>query len=143
MHQLTSNAIIQIGRFIWAVSSCRGHPTAEVFTKYYDLHYQQKKIKRDRSEEALNAQFGCITIHPSRYGDRVKLTPALKNKWSGGWARKWFYYQVPLHKSSPRGKGIYLLHSGMNALDCQTEAPHSCATDDVNAMTFEEATKII
>jgi hypothetical protein len=31
----------------------------------------------------------------------------------------------------------------MNALDYQTEAPHSCVADDVNAMAFEEATKII
>jgi hypothetical protein len=31
----------------------------------------------------------------------------------------------------------------MNDLDYLTEAPHSCASDDVNAMAFEETTKII
>jgi hypothetical protein len=45
LNQLTSNAIVQIGKFIWAVSSCGGRPIAEVFTKYYELHYRQKKIK--------------------------------------------------------------------------------------------------
>jgi hypothetical protein len=30
LHQLTSNAIVQIIKFIWAVASCEGHPTANV-----------------------------------------------------------------------------------------------------------------
>jgi hypothetical protein len=39
------NAIVQISKFVWVVSSCRGRPTAYVFTMHYELHYQQKKIK--------------------------------------------------------------------------------------------------
>jgi hypothetical protein len=31
LHQLTSNAIVQINKFIWAVSSCRGRLTTDVF----------------------------------------------------------------------------------------------------------------
>jgi hypothetical protein len=31
LHQLTPNAIVQISKFVWAVTSCRGHPTADVF----------------------------------------------------------------------------------------------------------------
>jgi hypothetical protein len=42
-----------------------------------------------------------------------------------------------------QGKGVYLLHSEVSALDFLTEVPHNCAVDDVNAMAFEEATKII
>jgi hypothetical protein len=41
------------------------------------------------------------------------------------------------------GKGVHLLHSEMSALDYLTEVPQSCVVDDVNAMAFEEATKII
>jgi hypothetical protein len=67
----------------------------------------------------------------------------MKNKWSGGWATSWFYCWIPLHKSEARGKGVNLLYSEMNDLDYLTEAPHSCASDDVNAMAFEETTKII
>jgi hypothetical protein len=33
LHQLTPNIVIQIGKFIWAVSSCGGNPTADVFMK--------------------------------------------------------------------------------------------------------------
>jgi hypothetical protein len=39
MHHLMPNAIIQIGKFIWAVTSCAGHPTADVFAQHYELHY--------------------------------------------------------------------------------------------------------
>jgi hypothetical protein len=38
LDQLMPNDIVQIRKFIWAVSSCRGHPTVEVFAKYYELH---------------------------------------------------------------------------------------------------------
>jgi hypothetical protein len=36
-----------------------------------------------------------------------------------------------------------LLHYEMSALNYLMKPPHSCATDDVNAMAFEQATKII
>jgi hypothetical protein len=75
LYQLTPNAIVQIGKFIWAVSSCEGRPTANVFAKYYELHYQKKKIRLDGSDNTLGAQFGCITFHPGRYRGRAKLTP--------------------------------------------------------------------
>jgi hypothetical protein len=44
LHQLTLNAIVQIGKFIWAVTSCGGHPIRDVFAHHYELHYQNKKI---------------------------------------------------------------------------------------------------
>jgi hypothetical protein len=59
--------IVQIDKFIWAISSCGGHLTADAFVKHYELHYRQKKITLDGSDNTLSAQFGCITFHPSRY----------------------------------------------------------------------------
>jgi hypothetical protein len=50
---------------------------------------------------------------------------------------------VPTQKIEAQGKGVYLLHSEMSALDNLTEAPRGCAREDANAMAFEEATKII
>jgi hypothetical protein len=96
LHQLTPNAIVQIGKFIWIVISYGGRPTVDVFTWHYELHYQQKKIWLEGSENTLAAQFGCITFHPSCYGGRAKLTPAMKNKWTSGWARNLLYCKVPL-----------------------------------------------
>jgi hypothetical protein len=40
LHQLMPNAIMKIGKFICVVNSCLGCQSAEVFTKYYKLHYQ-------------------------------------------------------------------------------------------------------
>jgi hypothetical protein len=39
LHQLTPNAIIQISKLIWVVTSCGGHPNADVFAHRYELHY--------------------------------------------------------------------------------------------------------
>jgi hypothetical protein len=40
LHQLMPNAIIQIDKFACAITSCRGHSTADVFAHHYELHYQ-------------------------------------------------------------------------------------------------------
>jgi hypothetical protein len=50
LHQLTLNAIIQISKFIWAVTSCRGRPTVDIFAHHYKLHYQNKKIHLERPD---------------------------------------------------------------------------------------------
>jgi hypothetical protein len=61
---------VQIEKFVWAVSSCESHPTVELFAKYYELHYQQKiTLKGIKNKLAKN--FGCITFHPNRYGNRA------------------------------------------------------------------------
>jgi hypothetical protein len=79
------NGIVQIGMFIWDVTSYGGRPTANVFAQHYELHYQNKKIQLEGSESTLDAQFGCITFHPSRFGGVSRVTPAVRNKWMSGW----------------------------------------------------------
>jgi hypothetical protein len=39
IHQLTPNAIVQLSKYIWVVSSFEGVPSTEGFAKRYDLHY--------------------------------------------------------------------------------------------------------
>jgi hypothetical protein len=39
LHKLTPNAIVQISKFIWVVTSCGDWPTADVFPWHYELHY--------------------------------------------------------------------------------------------------------
>jgi hypothetical protein len=39
LHQLMPDAIVQIGKFVWVVTFCGGHPTTDVFTHHYELHY--------------------------------------------------------------------------------------------------------
>jgi hypothetical protein len=40
LHRLTPNAIVQLSKYIWAVTSFGAVPFADGFTKRYELHYQ-------------------------------------------------------------------------------------------------------
>jgi hypothetical protein len=44
IHQLTSNVMVALAKYVWAVSSYGGEPSAEVFAKNYCLHWQKRKI---------------------------------------------------------------------------------------------------
>jgi hypothetical protein len=85
LHQLMPNANIQINKFILAITSYRGRPTTYVFTQQYELHYHNKKIQLVGSESTLDTQFGYITFDPSRFASVLRHTPAMRNKWTGGW----------------------------------------------------------
>jgi hypothetical protein len=85
LHDLTHNAIVQISKIIWDVTSWGGRTNAEVFAHHYELHYQNKKIHLEGFETTFVAQFGCISFHPFQFGNCVRLTPAMRNKWTSGW----------------------------------------------------------
>jgi hypothetical protein len=40
-------AIVELAKYIWAVTSFSGVPSAEGFTKRYELHYQPRKMEVD------------------------------------------------------------------------------------------------
>jgi hypothetical protein len=144
LHQLTPNAIIQISKFIWAVTSCGGHPTADVFTHHYEQYYQNKKIHLEGYDTTFVAQFGCISFHSSRFGNRVRLTPAMRNKWMSGWDGNWFYCWVPEEqRANVWGKGSYPLSSMMTRLNYLTKDPSSCGLEDANFVAFVEVTSIV
>jgi dimeric dUTPase (all-alpha-NTP-PPase superfamily) len=79
LHQLTPNAFTQFSKYFWAVLSFDGKPNCDGFVKLYELHYQPKKVDADGVEKYQ--QFDCINFH-ARQGIGVKLTLAIKNKWS-------------------------------------------------------------
>jgi hypothetical protein len=72
----------------------------------------------------------------------VKLSVAVKNKWSRAWTQAWFYYKVPLLRSPSlgRGKGIYALRSYMTRLYFLIEPPFECPDNDASDMAFIKAT---
>jgi hypothetical protein len=107
IHQLTPNTIIQLLKYIWEVVSFEDVPSAEGFTKRYELHYQPMKIEVDGVE--VQGQYGCLNFHVKHESHREKLTVAVKNKWSRAWTQAWFYCKVPLLCSSSRrlGKCIF------------------------------------
>jgi hypothetical protein len=95
LHQLTPNTIAHVSKYVWAVVSLGGIPSTDGFAKRYELHYQPKKIDFDGA--IVQAQFRCINFHVKHYGGvGARLMVVVKNKWSAGWTRAWFYCKVPL-----------------------------------------------
>jgi hypothetical protein len=101
LHQLTPNAFAQFSKYFWVVMRFGGKPSGDDFAKLYELHYQSKKVGGDGGDK--HPQFGCINFH-GRRGSAVKLTPAIKDKWSSGWTKAWFYCKVPRHLCDQGGK---------------------------------------
>jgi hypothetical protein len=66
IHQLTPNAIVQLSKYIWVVTSFGGAPFAEGFAKRYELHFQSRKIDVDGIE--VQGQYGYINFHVKRRG---------------------------------------------------------------------------
>jgi hypothetical protein len=87
-------------------------------------------------------QFGVTNFH-ARRGGGVKLTLAIKNKWSAGWTKAWLNCKVPVHVCSQGGKGVHVLLSHMCGMDFCTEPPFDCADDDSGDVAFIRATKFI
>jgi hypothetical protein len=50
LHQLTPNAIVQLLKYIWAVTIFSGIPFTDGFAKRYELHYQSRKMEVDGAE---------------------------------------------------------------------------------------------
>jgi hypothetical protein len=61
LHQLTPNAIVQLSKHCWAVTSFRVIPFPDGFVKRYELHYQPKRMEIDGA--IVHAQFGCLNFH--------------------------------------------------------------------------------
>jgi hypothetical protein len=87
VHQLTSNTVVALAKYVWAVTSYGGQPSMEVFAKNYCLHWQKRKIGNKI------AYFGSCTFTP-RTGKTsakvVEIVLCARNKW-GNWWDFWFY----------------------------------------------------
>jgi hypothetical protein len=73
----------------------------------------------------------------------VKLTLTVKNKWSAGWIRAWFYCKVPLLRSPHRGKSVFTLCLSMTPLDFTTEPSFECANGDSSDAAFVHDVSLI
>jgi hypothetical protein len=80
--------------------------SSDGFAMRYELHYQPKKVVVDSFEKFQ--QFGIINFHAKR-GGVAGLTLDIKNKWSAGWTKAWFYCKEVMHVCQWRGKSIPLL----------------------------------
>jgi hypothetical protein len=142
VHQLTPNAIAQLSKYFWAVTNFRGIPSSDGFAKKIWITLSTEKI--EVGEAVVEVQFGCLNFHVKSYrGSGAKLTIVIKNKWSTGWMRAWFYCKVPIRRGPQGGKGVYVLHSIMSTLDYETEPPIDCLDTDVGDDALVRAAGLI
>jgi hypothetical protein len=87
-------------------------------------------------------QYGCLNFHTKRDGS-LRLSLMIKNKWSLGWMKSWFYCRVPCRWCSEDGKNVHALHTQMSKLDYADESEVECLDIDPNDLAFIWATSTI
>jgi hypothetical protein len=107
LHQLMPNAIAQLSKFFWAVGSFVGVLLGNLFAKRYELHYQSKAVETLEGDQIV--QHECLNFHAKKDGG-LKHSLTIKNKWSAGWTKSWFYCRVPCRQCSEGGKSMYALY---------------------------------
>jgi hypothetical protein len=98
LHQLTPEALIKVGVFIWAMKSQGLEPDAKCLCNIHELSYQTKATGK---EQYLN-NFGCYSfVSRSKANYHV---PTFWKKWSGSWMKQWFYVKNdPNQREDVRG----------------------------------------
>jgi hypothetical protein len=77
LHQLTPEAIIKMGIFIWAMRSQRLEPDAKCFCNIHELSYEMKATRK----EQYHNNFSCYGFVPR---SRVSyLVPTFWKRWPG------------------------------------------------------------
>jgi hypothetical protein len=90
LHQITPEAIMRMGIFVWAVRSQGLEPSVKCFCSMHELLYETKAI----GKEQYHNNFGCYGFitrpnvsHP---------VPTFWKRWPGSWMGEWFYVKNDL-----------------------------------------------
>jgi hypothetical protein len=90
LHQLTPEAIIRMGIFVWAVRSQGLEPNAKSFCNIHELLYETKPW----GKEQYHNNFGCYSFG-ARSGSSCPV-PTFRKRWPGDWMTEWFYVKNDL-----------------------------------------------
>jgi hypothetical protein len=90
LHQLTPEAIIRMGIFVWAVRSQGVEPSAKCFCSMHELSYEMKAT----GKEQYHNNFGCYGF-VARSGSSYPV-PTFQKRWPGTWMEEWFYVKNDL-----------------------------------------------
>jgi hypothetical protein len=90
LHQITPEAIIRMGIFVWAVRSQGLEPSTKCFCSMHELVYETKAM----GKEQYHNNFGCygFIAHPST----SHPVPTFRKRWPGAWMEEWFYVKNDL-----------------------------------------------
>jgi hypothetical protein len=90
LHQMTPEAIIRMGIFVWAVRSQGLEPSAKCFCNMHELLYETKATGKKQYHNNFSC-YGFIArpnaSHP---------VPTFRKRWPGSWMEEWFYVKNDL-----------------------------------------------
>jgi hypothetical protein len=90
LHQITPEAIIRMGIFVWAMRSQGLEPNAKSFCSIHELLYETKPW----GKEQYHNNFGCYSF-VARSGSSCPV-PTFQKRWPGDWMKEWFYVKNDL-----------------------------------------------
>jgi hypothetical protein len=92
LHQITHEAIMRMGIFVWAVRSQGLEPSAKCFCSMHELLYETKA----NGKEQYHNNFGCygFIAHPNA----SHPVSTFRKRWPGAWMEEWFYVKNDLKK---------------------------------------------
>jgi hypothetical protein len=90
LHQITPEAIIRMGIFVWAVKSQGLEPNAKSFCSMHELLYETKPW----GKEQYHNNFGCYSFGACS-GSSCPV-PTFWKRWPGDWMKEWFYVKNDL-----------------------------------------------
>jgi hypothetical protein len=90
LHQITPEAVIRMGIFVWAVRSQGLEPSARCFCSMHELSYETKPW----GKEQYHNNFGCYSF-VARSGASYPV-PTFRKRWPGAWMEEWFYVKNDL-----------------------------------------------
>jgi hypothetical protein len=90
LHQITPEAIIRMGIFVWTVRSQGVEPSAKCFCSMHELAYETNAM----GKEQYHNNFGCyrITARPNA----SYPVPTYRKRWPRAWMEEWFYVKNDL-----------------------------------------------
>jgi hypothetical protein len=90
LHQITPEAIIRMGVFVWAVRSQGLEPSAKCFYSMHELLYETKAM----GKEQYHNNFGCYGFIARPNASHP--VPTFRKRWPGAWMEEWFYVKNDL-----------------------------------------------
>jgi hypothetical protein len=90
LHQITPEAIIRMGIFVWAVRSQGLEPSAKCFCSMHELLYETKAM----GKEQYHNNFGCYGFIARPNASHPVLT--FWKRWPRAWMEEWFYVKNDL-----------------------------------------------
>jgi hypothetical protein len=90
LHQITPEAIIRMGIFVWAIRSKGLLPSAKCFYSMHELLYETNAT----GKEQYHNNFGCYVFIARPNASHP--VPTFRKRWPGSWMEEWFYVKNDL-----------------------------------------------